>query len=65
MAEYIFDTIDLGAGIVALRTHQRGEIVRCRDCRRWATEKRYTGGCIGMEGRPDPGGYCARGKRAE
>ena len=41
----------------------RGEIVRCRDCSKWATEKRFTGGCCGAKGDADPDGFCAWGER--
>lgn len=36
-------------------------IVRCRDCKHWATEKRFTGMCVGKRFNPD--GYCAWGER--
>lgn len=43
----------------------RERIVRCRDCRHWATERRFTFGCVGKSGKPDPDGYCAWGERRE
>ena len=39
------------------------QIVRCRDCRFWATEHHFTGGCTGKEF--DPDGFCAWGERKE
>lgn len=42
-----------------------GEIVRCRDCAKWATEKRFTGKCCGPNGDADPDGFCSYGERKE
>lgn len=39
------------------------EVVRCRDCKRWATEQRLTGACVGRDGRAYPDGFCAWGER--
>lgn len=36
-------------------------IVRCRDCKDWATEARYTGRCCGKSF--DPNGFCSWGER--
>lgn len=38
-------------------------IVRCRDCAKWATEKRFTDGCCGSNGDANPDGFCAWGER--
>ena len=38
-------------------------IVRCRDCKFWATEHNFFGGCVGKEFNPD--GFCQWGKRKE
>lgn len=38
-------------------------IVRCRDCRFWATEHHFFAGCVGKEFNPD--GFCSWGKRKE
>lgn len=38
-------------------------IVRCRDCRFWATEHRFFGYCVGKEFNPN--GFCSWGKRKE
>ena len=38
-------------------------IVRCRDCKFWATEHYFFGGCVGKEFNPD--GFCSWGKRKE
>lgn len=45
--------------------HQLTEtpIVRCRDCRFWATERRFFGYCVGKEFNPN--GFCSWGKRKE
>ena len=43
-------------------TDELTEIVRCRDCRRWATEMRFTAKCIGPDGILDPNGFCSRGE---
>ena len=40
-------------------------IVRCRDCAKWATEKRFTGGCCGAKGDADPNGFCSWGERKD
>ena len=37
------------------------ELVRCRDCAKWATEGRFTGMCVGMQLNPD--GFCAWAER--
>lgn len=39
------------------------QIVRCRDCRFWATEHHFFAGCVGKEFNPD--GFCSWGKRKE
>ena len=39
----------------------REEIVRCRDCKHWATEARFTGMCVGKRFNPD--GFCAWSER--
>ena len=39
----------------------RGEIVRCKDCKHWATEARFTGMCVGRQF--DPDGFCKWGER--
>lgn len=44
-------------------TEFREEVVRCRDCRKWATEKRFTGYCLGPNGAYDPDGFCSLGER--
>lgn len=41
----------------------RGEIVRCRDCKHWATEARFFGMCVGK--RFDPDGFCKWASRKE
>ena len=38
-------------------------IVRCRDCKFWATEHHFFGGCVGKEFNPD--GFCSWGERKE
>ena len=38
-------------------------IVRCRDCKFWATEHHFFDGCVGKEFNPD--GFCSWGKRRE
>ena len=55
----------LAFGRVKLDFDGMPEIVRCRDCRHWATERRFTFGCVGKSGKPDPDGYCAWGERRE
>lgn len=40
-------------------------IVRCRDCKHWATGERLTGGCTGKNGDADQYGYCAWGERRD
>ena len=40
-------------------------IVRCKDCEHWATERRFTFGCLGPRGRLNPNGFCSDGERRE
>ena len=39
------------------------KIVRCRDCKYWATEARFTGMCVGKQ--LDPEGFCKWGEKCE
>ena len=81
MSEYIVDTFGIVQDFANLHgdmntplyhaimdvmvSRQHEQIVRCRDCAKWATEKRFTGGCCGAKGDADPGGYCAWGERRD
>ena len=60
--EFIVDHKTLGDIPYAINLKGR-ELTRCRDCRHWATERRFTFGCVGKSGKPDPDGYCAWGER--
>lgn len=59
MAEHVVDLMpcDVMFGGVDVRE----PVVRCRDCRFWATEMRHTGMCTGRK--LDPNGFCAWGER--
>lgn len=71
MSEYIVSVTDeetelfiarFGIEETRMFGHQLvGEIVRCRDCKFWATEARWFGYCIGKKF--DPDGFCAWGER--
>lgn len=52
MPEYIINT-------ASMDIDRKNEIVRCRDCKLWATEFRYIGKCTGKDGKVNPNGYCA------
>lgn len=64
MSEYIVEVSEWVIDVNGNPPFGKGnEIVRCRDCAKWATEKRFTGGCIGPKGDADPNGFCAWGER--
>ena len=58
MTEYIINT-------ASMEIDRKKEIVRCRDCKLWATELRYMGKCTGKDGKLNPNGYCAWGERRQ
>ena len=58
MPEYIINT-------ASMDIDRKKEIVRCRDCKMWATELRYMGKCTGKDGKLNPNGYCAWGERRQ
>ena len=49
----------------SMEIDRKKEIVRCRDCKMWATELRYMGKCTGKDGKLNPNGYCAWGERRQ
>lgn len=59
--EYIVQL--LPADIIFKSDDVKEKIVRCRDCRFWATEHHFFAGCVGKEFNPD--GFCSWGKRKE
>lgn len=65
MAEYIGDLSIDGSEGPWHAIHGGDDLVRCADCRHWATDMRHTGGCVGKAGKPDPDGYCAWAERRE
>lgn len=68
MTEYIIDTEKtppVARDLILREAGSLEEVVRCRDCRFWATELRFTGECVGKAGNPDPDGYCAWGERKQ
>ena len=36
-------------------------LIRCKNCAKWGTERRFTGKCTGP-GTPDPEGFCSWGE---
>ncbi len=61
--EYIYTRERVSDGVYTVESTGE-QIVRCRDCKKWATGRRFTGGCCGPNGDANPDGFCAWGEKA-